>query len=55
MHFMDDGDQERGDARDLRKGSGPADLAGLAGMLGLPQQRHDARDPRGALGLDGRD
>ncbi|HEX7545054.1 MAG TPA: hypothetical protein VF361_09635, partial [Candidatus Limnocylindrales bacterium] len=52
---MDDGDEERSDARDLRKGSGPADLAGLAGMLGLPQQRRDARDPRGALGLDGRD
>jgi hypothetical protein len=55
MRGMDDGDEERGDARDLRRASGPADLAGLAGILGLPQQRHDARDPRGALGLDGRD
>jgi hypothetical protein len=55
MRVMDDGDREGGDARDLRRGSGPADIAGLANMLGLGQQRGDARDPRGAIGLDGRD
>jgi hypothetical protein len=52
---MDDGDGKGGDARDPRRGSGPADLAGMAGMLGLPQQRGDARDPRGAIGPSGRD
>ena len=33
----------------------PADLQGLASMLGMPQQRQDARDPRGPLGPSGRD
>jgi hypothetical protein len=50
---MDDFD--KGDPRDPRKAGGPADLQALAGMLGLPQQRGDARDKRGPLGASGRD
>ena len=52
---MDDGNVGNRDARDPRQAGGPADLAGLAGMLGLPQQRGDARDPRGSMGMGGRD
>jgi hypothetical protein len=48
-------DFKKGDARDPRKAGGPADLQGLADMLGLPSQRADARDKRGPAGLDGRD
>jgi len=54
MHIMDDGGSNGDDARDLRKGSGPADLQGLAGMLGIPQLGRDALEPRGAMGMDGR-
>ena len=55
MGAMDDGDSDPGDARDPRRAAGPADLQGLARMLGMPQQRSDARDPRGPVGLGGRD
>ena len=55
MGAMGDGDFDQGDARDPRKAGGPADLQGLARMLGMPQQRSDARDPRGPVGLGGRD
>ena len=51
----DGGMDEKGDARDPRRAGSPADLQGLASMLGVPEQRGDARDVRGPLGLDGRD
>jgi hypothetical protein len=50
---MDD-DSQGGDARDPRRGDTP-DLQGLAGMLGVPQQRKDARDRRGPQTMSGRD
>ena len=53
MGAMDD--HEQGDPRDPRKAGMPADLAGMAKMLGIPQQRGDARDPRGPMGMGGRD
>jgi hypothetical protein len=52
---MDDGGFDKGDALDPRRAGHPADLAGLANMLGIPQQRGDARDKRRPMGLDGRD
>jgi hypothetical protein len=55
MGAMGDGDFDPGDARDPRRAGGPADLQGMARMLGMPQQRSDARDPRGPVGLGGRD
>jgi hypothetical protein len=51
----DGGMDEKGDARDPRRVGTPADLQGLAKMLGVPEQRGDARDVRGPVGLDGRD
>lgn len=53
---MDDSNSGNRDARDPRAaGIGPADLAGLARMMGAPQQRGDARDKRGPIGATGRD
>ena len=55
MGAMDNRDFNPGDARDPRRAGNPADLQGLASMLGMPQQRGDARDPRGPQGLGRRD
>jgi hypothetical protein len=51
---MSDGDWN-GDAREPRRAGQPADLQGLADMLGVPKQRGDARDKRGPMTVSGRD